>query len=310
MAAALGIPPRGYQRHRRSAALNHYDVPESLRLRAIELGAVAGDLARDGPTHPAVASRSALRQRDQILHDAVEGVVLGRVHGGHALAQQELGVVGRDDATDDDGGSAPGGPQPVEHVGHQLEVGARQDGQPHDVDVLVAGGRHDLRRGQPDPLVDHLEAGVTRRHGDLLGTVGVPVQPGLGHEEARRATRALREGLGAYAHRGQVLTAPSDAAADARRGPELPEHLAQGPGPLPGRATGMGQGDGGLHDVAVRALVGRHPAQLVEGGAHGLGVAAGASAPGPRSARPRRDGQPGGCSRSRRRPGAATGRSR
>ena len=40
MAASLGIPPRGYQRHRRSEALNHYDVPESLRLRAIELGAV------------------------------------------------------------------------------------------------------------------------------------------------------------------------------------------------------------------------------------------------------------------------------
>ena len=41
MAAALGIPLRGYQRHRRSVALNHYDVPEALRLRAIELGAVA-----------------------------------------------------------------------------------------------------------------------------------------------------------------------------------------------------------------------------------------------------------------------------
>ena len=41
MAAALGIPPRGFQRHRRSAALNHYDVPEGLRLRAIALGAVA-----------------------------------------------------------------------------------------------------------------------------------------------------------------------------------------------------------------------------------------------------------------------------
>ena len=40
MAAALGIPPRGYQHHRRSAALNHYDLPEALRLRAIELGAV------------------------------------------------------------------------------------------------------------------------------------------------------------------------------------------------------------------------------------------------------------------------------
>jgi Protein of unknown function (DUF4031) len=41
MAAQLGIPRRGYQRHRRSSALNHYDVPEVLRLRAIELGAVA-----------------------------------------------------------------------------------------------------------------------------------------------------------------------------------------------------------------------------------------------------------------------------
>ena len=40
MAAALGIPRRGYQEHRRSAALNHYDLPESLRRRAIDLGAV------------------------------------------------------------------------------------------------------------------------------------------------------------------------------------------------------------------------------------------------------------------------------
>jgi hypothetical protein len=41
MAARLGIPQRGFQRHRRSAALNHYDVPEALRQQAIELGAVA-----------------------------------------------------------------------------------------------------------------------------------------------------------------------------------------------------------------------------------------------------------------------------
>ena len=45
MAARLGIPPRGFQRHRRSSALNHYDLPESLRLQAIELGAVADHLA-------------------------------------------------------------------------------------------------------------------------------------------------------------------------------------------------------------------------------------------------------------------------
>ncbi len=41
MAARLGIPRRGFQRHRRSSALNHYDLPESLRERAIEFGAVA-----------------------------------------------------------------------------------------------------------------------------------------------------------------------------------------------------------------------------------------------------------------------------
>jgi hypothetical protein len=41
MAARLGIPLRGFQRHRRSSALNHYDLPEALRQRAIEFGAVA-----------------------------------------------------------------------------------------------------------------------------------------------------------------------------------------------------------------------------------------------------------------------------
>jgi hypothetical protein len=40
LAARLGIPRRGFQVHRRSAALNHYDLPENLRLQAIALGAV------------------------------------------------------------------------------------------------------------------------------------------------------------------------------------------------------------------------------------------------------------------------------
>jgi hypothetical protein len=40
LAAQLGIPRRGFQIHRRSAALNHYDLPESYRDRAVALGAV------------------------------------------------------------------------------------------------------------------------------------------------------------------------------------------------------------------------------------------------------------------------------
>jgi len=57
LAAQLGIPPRGYQQHRRSPALNHYDLPESLRLRAIELGAVAVTWRPAGPPHAGVAAR-------------------------------------------------------------------------------------------------------------------------------------------------------------------------------------------------------------------------------------------------------------
>src|ERR1700722_702489 len=38
-------------------------------------------------------------------------------------------------------------------------------------------------------------------------------------------------------------------------GAEFTEALTQRAGPLPCRAAGMGQGDGGLHDVAVGPLV-------------------------------------------------------
>ena len=233
MAAALGIPRRGYQHHRRSAALNHYDVPESLRRARHRAGRRRGDVARDGAARTGSGGALALGQRHQVLHDAVEGVVLRRVDRGHALAQQQLGVVGRDDAPHDHGRRAAGGPQAVEHVGHQLEVRARQDGQADDVDVLVAGRGHDLGRGQPDALVDHLEAGIACGDGDLLGAVGVPVEPGLGDEETRWATGALGQRPGAQADRGQVVAAPAHPAADARRRPELAEHLAAARRPTP-----------------------------------------------------------------------------
>ncbi len=57
MAAALGIPRRGFQRHRRSAALNHYDVPEALRVQAIALGAVSVTWREIGAPHAGVAAR-------------------------------------------------------------------------------------------------------------------------------------------------------------------------------------------------------------------------------------------------------------
>ena len=103
--------------------------------------------------------------------------------------------------------SAPAARSPSSTAGHHLEVRAGQDRQPDHVHVLLHGGRHDLRRGEPDALVDDLEPGVAGPHGDLLGAVGVPVQARLADQHpqplrpaprrsARTRSRTARE-LGA-----------------------------------------------------------------------------------------------------------------
>ena len=180
------------------------------------------------------------------------------------MPEEDLGVVGRDDPAHHHRRTDPGGTQAVQDVGHQLHMGAREDGEPDDVDVLVAGRRHDLCRRQPDALVDHLEAGVAGRHGDLLGPVGVAVQPGLGHQQARRPPGRRRQGTGPGDQGRQVLAPATDPTAHPGRGPELAEDLPQGSGPLARRSAGMGQGNGGLHDVGVGAVVLGHPAQGIE----------------------------------------------
>jgi len=58
----------------------------------------------------------AFGQRHQILHDAVEGIVLRGVDGGHAFAEQHLGIVGRDDPSDHHGGGAAGLAEAVEQA--------------------------------------------------------------------------------------------------------------------------------------------------------------------------------------------------
>ena len=92
-----------------------------------------------------------------------------------------------DDPADHDRRVDAGGPQPADHVGHQLEVGARQDRDADHVDVLVPGHGRDLGRRLADALVDDLEAGVAGGHRDLLGAVGVAVEAGLGHQQLGRA---------------------------------------------------------------------------------------------------------------------------
>ena len=85
------------------------------------------------------------------------------------------------------GASTPASRSCTQRLGHQVEVRARQDREPDDVDVLVPGGRRDLRRREPDALVDDLHAGVAGRDRDLLGAVRVAVEAGLADEDADRA---------------------------------------------------------------------------------------------------------------------------
>ena len=49
--------------------------------------------------------------------------------------------------------------------------------------LLFARGIDDLLRRQADALIDHLHAGIARAHRDLLGAVGMAVEPGLADQE-------------------------------------------------------------------------------------------------------------------------------
>src|SRR5947207_14124711 len=117
-------------------------------------------------------------ERDDPVHDVGEFVVLGREHARDATLQQHRLVVRRDDAADDDRDVAgPGRAQAVHHVRHDLEMRTGQHGKPDDVHALLHRGRDDLLGREPDALVDHLEPGVAGADGDLLGAVGMAVQP-------------------------------------------------------------------------------------------------------------------------------------
>ena len=70
------------------------------------------------------------------------------------MAAQVFGVVVGDDPADDERhvGQARGA-HPVQHLGDQRDVAARQDRQADDMRLLVGGGADDLGRGQADAVV-------------------------------------------------------------------------------------------------------------------------------------------------------------
>ncbi len=74
--------------------------------------------------------------------------------------------------------------------------------------ALLHRGGHDLRRREPDALVDDLEADVAGPHGDLLGAVGVPVEAGLADQHPQPRADLLAGRPHPLAHRGDLGRRP------------------------------------------------------------------------------------------------------
>jgi hypothetical protein len=107
------------------------------------------------------------------------------------------------------GASTPASRRPSMIPWDQLAVRARQDRQADDVDPLLQRGGDDLRGGQADPFVDDLHPDVTRTQGDLLGAVGVTVEPRLADEDLDPAPERLAD-AGDLLAQGIELDAPAE----------------------------------------------------------------------------------------------------
>ena len=67
------------------------------------------------------------------------------------------------------------------------------------------GALDDLVRGQPDAVVDHVHAGVGGAHGDLLGAVGMAVEPRLADQKLEPPAELQRDALDLAAQRIEIV---------------------------------------------------------------------------------------------------------
>ena len=121
--------------------------------------------------------------------------------------------------------------------------------------ALLERGVDDLGRGEPDALVDHLHAGVAGAHRDLLGAVGMAVEPGLADQKFDAAAELAGNALDFGTHPVEAVARMRRRARHPRRRPIFAEHFAQRRAPFAGRYPGLGALDRGRHDVAI--LLGR-----------------------------------------------------
>jgi hypothetical protein len=107
----------------------------------------------------------------------------GREHLRHPLLFEDRDVGLGDDAADNHEDVAPAGVgQLLDDLGHQRQVGSREEREADGVGVLLHDGLDHLLGGLVQPGVDDLEPAVAQRPGDDLGPPVVAIEPGLGHD--------------------------------------------------------------------------------------------------------------------------------
>ncbi len=143
------------------------------------------------PTRTVPPSSGSLRfnfrragQCADLAHQVVQRCAGGEYRGG--AGREQLGHVGvRDGAADDDGDvGGVGGAQRLDRARGQRQVRTGQNAQAHHRHVFLHGDRGDVLDALPDAGVDDLEAGVAQGAGDDLRAAVMPVQAGLGDQNA------------------------------------------------------------------------------------------------------------------------------
>lgn len=136
--------------------------------------------------------------------------------------------------------------------------------------ILLQRGVDDLRRREPDTLVNHLHSAISGPHGDLLRAIGMAVEPGLADQELEPAAKLARDRVDSLAHRRELARIGARRLPHAGGRAVFAKDLAQRGPPFAGGHASLRRRDGRLHDVAP--LSGRAP-EIPERLGHGRVVA-------------------------------------
>src|SRR5262245_57307576 len=117
--------------------------------------------------------------------------------------------------------------------------------------LFFARSFDDLLRCQSNALVNDLHSGVARADRDLLGAVGMAVEPRFADEESETATQLARNAIDIGTNVIEAGDVVAHCTANPGGGAVFAEGFAQGPPPFARGNAGFGAGNRGRHDIAT-----------------------------------------------------------